>query len=238
MDGTLASSRAVTGTLFSSSGALRIGGNNVWPRVVRRPHRRGARVPARAQRGRGAGRHEPRRAELAVGWGREAVSAATLRGGMPVQRISAPAPLGLVSFPDPLSENPYQRLLYDALAPHGFEVREGAVFKLGWLVRNRGAVRVLHFHWPQDHYRHPPRPKGPVSWAKMGLFALRLLGRAGARLPPRLDDPRGLSRSRPPAGGSTVSAAACWHAPATCCSPTTRRRPRSPGRSSAAPLSG
>ena len=50
------------------------------------------------------------------------------------------------------------------------------MFKLGWLVRNRGAVRVLHFHWPQDHYRHPPRPKGPASWAKMGLFALRLWG--------------------------------------------------------------
>ena len=31
VDGTLASSRAVGGTLFSSSGALRIGGNNVWP---------------------------------------------------------------------------------------------------------------------------------------------------------------------------------------------------------------
>ena len=35
---------------------------------------------------------------------------------------------------------------------------------------------MLHFHWPQDHYRHPPRPKGPVSWAKMGLFTLRLWG--------------------------------------------------------------
>lgn len=94
---------------------------------------------------------------------------------MCAQTLSAPAPVGLASFPDPLAENAYQRLLYDAMAPHGFVVREGAVFELGWLLRNRGAVRVLHFHWPQDHYRHPPRPKGPVSWVKMGLFTMRLL---------------------------------------------------------------
>ena len=93
---------------------------------------------------------------------------------MCAQTLSAPAPVGLASFPDPLAENAYQRLLYDAMAPHGFVVREGAVFELGWLLRNRGAVRVLHFHWPQDHYRHPPRPKGPVSWVKMGLFTMRL----------------------------------------------------------------
>lgn len=87
---------------------------------------------------------------------------------------SAPERVGLASFPDPLAENPYQRLLYEAMSPHGFDLREGGEFKLGWLVRNRRAVRVLHFHWPQDHYRHPPVPKGVVSWAKLMLFGVRL----------------------------------------------------------------
>jgi glycosyltransferase involved in cell wall biosynthesis len=84
----------------------------------------------------------------------------------------------VVSFPAPLRENQYQRNLYEALAQHGYELTEGE-FKAGWLWRHRGKVKVLHFHWPQDHWRHPPRPKGPVSWVKMALFALRL---ATARL--------------------------------------------------------
>jgi hypothetical protein len=31
VNGTLASSKAVAGSLFASTGALRIGGNNIWP---------------------------------------------------------------------------------------------------------------------------------------------------------------------------------------------------------------
>ena len=37
INGTQVGTRAVGGTLQNSTGALRFGGNNVWPRVVRRP---------------------------------------------------------------------------------------------------------------------------------------------------------------------------------------------------------
>jgi beta-1,4-mannosyltransferase len=90
------------------------------------------------------------------------------------KRPADSGPIGVVSFPEVLAENPYQRLLYEALAPHGYAIRDGGVFKVGWLLGARRSVRVLHFHWPQDHYRHPPRPKGPVSWIKTALFAVRL----------------------------------------------------------------
>jgi glycosyltransferase involved in cell wall biosynthesis len=72
-----------------------------------------------------------------------------------------------------LRENQYQRNLYHALAQHGYELTDGH-FKAGWLLRQRRRVKVLHFHWPQDHWRHPPHPKGPLSWLKLCLFAVRL----------------------------------------------------------------
>ena len=83
------------------------------------------------------------------------------------------APTGVVSFPPVLAENPYQRLLYEALAPHGYAVREGDL-KVGWLLRNRRRARVLHFHWPWAYYTHGPSPRGPLSWIKCALFAVRL----------------------------------------------------------------
>jgi beta-1,4-mannosyltransferase len=79
----------------------------------------------------------------------------------------------IVSFPAPLRENQYQRRLYEALAAHGYEVEDGE-FKLRWLWRNRGRAGVLHFHWPQNHWRLERRPKGPPSWLKAALFGLRL----------------------------------------------------------------
>jgi beta-1,4-mannosyltransferase len=83
------------------------------------------------------------------------------------------APTGVVSFPPVLKENPYQRLLYAALAPHGYAVREGEL-KVGWLLRNRRRARILHFHWPWAYYTHGPSPRGPLSWIKCVLFGLRL----------------------------------------------------------------
>jgi beta-1,4-mannosyltransferase len=80
---------------------------------------------------------------------------------------------GVVSFPPVIPQNPFQRLFYEALAPHGFAVRDGDL-KLRWLLRHRREVRVLHFHWPQNYYRHAPRPQGLVTWLKLALFAVRL----------------------------------------------------------------
>jgi glycosyltransferase involved in cell wall biosynthesis len=86
---------------------------------------------------------------------------------------------GVISFPPVLKENPYQRLLYDALAPHGYKIVDGGELELRWLIKRRRELRVLHFHWPQEYYRHHRWRKGPVSWAKLALFGARL---AGARL--------------------------------------------------------
>jgi beta-1,4-mannosyltransferase len=83
------------------------------------------------------------------------------------------APTGLVSFPPVLSENRYQSQLYAELAPHGFRVVPGEL-KVRWLVANRRRARILHFHWPQEYYRHKPMPRGPASWAKLTLFGVRL----------------------------------------------------------------
>jgi beta-1,4-mannosyltransferase len=83
--------------------------------------------------------------------------------------------VGVVSHPPVLKQNPYQRLLYESLAPHGFRIEDDGDFKLHWMLRHRRHVRVLHFHWPWEYYRHRPSPRGPLSWIKCGLFGLRLL---------------------------------------------------------------
>lgn len=81
--------------------------------------------------------------------------------------------VGVVSLPPALRENPYQRLLYEALEPHGFRLEDGEL-ETGWLLRNRRRVGVLHFHWPWPYYRHRGRDRGLLSWVKTALFALRL----------------------------------------------------------------
>lgn len=86
------------------------------------------------------------------------------------------ATTGVVAFPL-IRENPYQDVLYRELAPHGLALVEDADFKLGWMLRTRARVGVLHFHWPQNYYRWWRRPRAlrtPLSWMKMGLFAIRL----------------------------------------------------------------
>jgi beta-1,4-mannosyltransferase len=84
---------------------------------------------------------------------------------------------GVATFPGVLKTNPYQRLLYEHLAPHGWHVIERARFELGWLWRSRRTVGVLHFHWPQSYWRHergPVRLRRPLSYAKVALAAVRL----------------------------------------------------------------
>jgi beta-1,4-mannosyltransferase len=83
--------------------------------------------------------------------------------------------VGVVSHPTPLPQNPYQRLLYEALAPHGYRIEDDGEFKLGWLLRHRRRVRIVHFHWPWPYIVHLPKPRGLLSWVKCALFGLRLL---------------------------------------------------------------
>jgi glycosyltransferase involved in cell wall biosynthesis len=83
--------------------------------------------------------------------------------------------VGVASHPAPLPQNPYQRLLYESLAQHGFQIEEDGEFKVGWLLRNRRRVRVVHFHWPWPYIVHLPSPGGLLSWVKCALFGLRLL---------------------------------------------------------------
>ena len=82
---------------------------------------------------------------------------------------------GLASFPPPLPQNPYQRLLYENTAVHGLTLVGGVHFKIHSLLRHRRRVRALHFHWPQNYWRQESHPRGPVTWAKLGLFGIRLI---------------------------------------------------------------
>jgi beta-1,4-mannosyltransferase len=85
--------------------------------------------------------------------------------------------LGIVSFPSILGTNPYQRLLYEQLADHGFRVEPSGEFRVRWLLQARGGVDLLHFHWPQGYWRANDRRRlsGPVAgWAYLALFATRI----------------------------------------------------------------
>ena len=82
---------------------------------------------------------------------------------------------GLASFPPPLPQNPYQRLLYAHTAAHGLVLVDGVHFKLRSLWRERRRVQALHFHWPQNYWRQQSHPRGPITWAKLALFGCRLV---------------------------------------------------------------
>jgi glycosyltransferase involved in cell wall biosynthesis len=93
----------------------------------------------------------------------------SVRAGEHVDRVA--------SFPGPIPQNPYQRLLYGALAAEGIELVRDTRLKLDWLLRSRDHVDTLHFHWPQGYYRHergPRRLRRPLSWLRLSLFAGRL----------------------------------------------------------------
>ena len=79
----------------------------------------------------------------------------------------------IAAFPRRLAANPYCELLYDHLERLAIEVVEGRS-GIRWLVRSRGRVRVLHFHWPERHFR-PGSPWSAVAFA-LRLLAARLLG--------------------------------------------------------------
>lgn len=84
---------------------------------------------------------------------------------------------GIASFPGVLPTNPYQRLLYEHLVPHGYRVTPESWLRLRWLWRSRREVGVLHFHWPQSYWHHERGPAAlrlPLSYVKLGLAATRL----------------------------------------------------------------
>ena len=74
--------------------------------------------------------------------------------------------------------NPYLRLLYDSLAERGFALEPGVGhLSAHRLVAARHRVGFLHIHWPEGLYRFGRGPRqlsGPLSWLKLGLFAMRL----------------------------------------------------------------
>lgn len=83
----------------------------------------------------------------------------------------------IASMPAVLDSNPYQRLLYQELALHGFGLSKCAAFTLRRLWKARRDVRFVHFHWPQRQWRAGRAPRalhGPLSWLKLCIFALRL----------------------------------------------------------------
>ena len=83
----------------------------------------------------------------------------------------------VASFPPVIPQNPYQRLLYDALGARGVRLADDGRFKLGWLWEAKDRVGILHFHWPEGYYRHqegPQRLRGSLSWIRLGLFSVRL----------------------------------------------------------------
>jgi beta-1,4-mannosyltransferase len=87
------------------------------------------------------------------------------------------APVRIASFPPPIPQNPYQRLLYDGLAAEGVQLVPSAPLRFRWLLASRRGVDVLHFHWPEIYYRHrgaASRVDVALSWVRLGLFALRL----------------------------------------------------------------
>jgi beta-1,4-mannosyltransferase len=93
-------------------------------------------------------------------------------------RLRAPARrVTIASFPPPIPQNPYQRLLYESLAEEDVVLVDSSPLRLGWLLRRRRSVDVLHFHWPEIYYRHrgAASPSAVVlSWLRLALFALRL----------------------------------------------------------------
>ncbi|MFH1722495.1 MAG: glycosyltransferase family 4 protein [Candidatus Altiarchaeota archaeon] len=51
------------------------------------------------------------------------------------------------SFPAPIEENPYQKLLYESLKEFGVELLAENIFSLGKLWSKRKKVDIIHFHW-------------------------------------------------------------------------------------------
>lgn len=74
----------------------------------------------------------------------------------------------VAAFPSHLDSNPYCDLLYKHLRDTGVTVTDGGPFTLGWLVKHRHLIDVLHFHWIERYYRH--WRGGIFSWLGLCRF--------------------------------------------------------------------
>jgi len=79
----------------------------------------------------------------------------------------------VAAFPRRLESNPYCELLYDHLERLGVEVVDGRS-GVRWLAAHRGRVGVLHFHWPERHFRRGA-PGAALGFAARLVLA-RVLG--------------------------------------------------------------
>ena len=92
--------------------------------------------------------------------------------------------LRMARFPPALGRNPYTALLSRGLAEHGIELVAEPPLTCRWLVSNRRAVDVLHFHWrPNTYYAARKRShtgsrskaaRTLRSWARVAAFSCRL----------------------------------------------------------------
>jgi glycosyltransferase involved in cell wall biosynthesis len=86
---------------------------------------------------------------------------------------------GIATFPPLREANPYRRLLYEELRERGFgAVVSPSTLRVGWLWRERFTIRFLHFHWPEEYWRHdrgPAELRQPLSYVRAGVFASRLV---------------------------------------------------------------
>lgn len=68
--------------------------------------------------------------------------------------------------------NPYQPLLYAALADLGVGLAPPARLRSAWLWRSRTTVGYLHFHWLSEYYHHR---RSALAAVRLTLLAQRLL---------------------------------------------------------------
>ncbi len=102
-----------------------------------------------------------------------------------MSEVGGRRPLRVLSMPDYRRDNPYQRLLADALAGQGVESvggrpgrRQPFPILLAWL--RAGRPGVLHLHWTHEYLKGRD---GPTRLNRLRLLGqLRLLRRLGVRL--------------------------------------------------------
>ncbi len=83
------------------------------------------------------------------------------------------APARIVAWPDWSGANPYQRLFYEALEPHGFEWVQGVPLRFDAVLDPRARIRLLHLHWPYAFWRSRGASK-IRRWRALSRFALGL----------------------------------------------------------------
>jgi len=78
-------------------------------------------------------------------------------------------------FPDWSVGNPYQKLLYKSLEPYNIVAKgyHGLQFTLRWVIKNKRARHILHFHWLYGAY--DPRCNKKHLRIKVILFALKVI---------------------------------------------------------------